>query len=199
MTIPNLITMIRIILTPVFIISLLGEQFLTALIIFLACGVSDGVDGMVARLFKQKSKLGTYLDPLADKMLLVSGYVVLAVIQSLPSWLAVMVLARDFLILVGVLIIYLNRVDLKLRPSIVSKVNTCFQFITVLAVLSQPYLSLRPLFFYFLFYATGLLTVISGLHYIYFWLRFMGESPNGRKNNKGPIAEQAGGIESKGE
>jgi cardiolipin synthase len=194
MTVPNLITIIRIILTPVFIISLLGEQFLTALIIFLACGVSDGIDGMVARLFKQKSRLGTYLDPLADKILLVSAYVVLAVIGSLPSWLAVMVLARDFLILLGVLIIYLNRVDLRLRPSIISKVNTCFQFITVLAVLSQPYLAFRPLFYHFFFYATGLLTIISGLHYIYFWLGFMGESPNGRKNNKGPIADQSLGL-----
>jgi len=189
MTVPNLITIIRIILTPVFIISLMGEQFLTALIIFVACGVSDGIDGMVARLFKQKSRLGTYLDPLADKILLVSSYVVLAVIHSLPSWLAVMVLARDFLILLGVLIISLNRVDLKVKPSIISKVNTCFQFITVLAVLSQPYFAFRPLFYDFLFYATGLLTIISGLHYIYLWLGFMGESPNGRRNNKGGVGD----------
>jgi cardiolipin synthase len=188
MTVPNLITIVRIILTPVFIISLMGEQFLTALVIFLACGVSDGIDGMVARLFKQKSKLGTYMDPLADKILLVSSYVVLGVIRSLPSWLPVMVLARDFLILLGVLIISLNRMDLKLKPSIVSKVNTCFQFITVLAVLSRPYLDFGPVFYNFLFYATGLLTVTSGLHYIYFWMRFMGESPNGRRNSKNSIA-----------
>jgi len=199
MTVPNLITIIRIILTPVFIISLMGEQFLTALIIFLACGVSDGIDGMVARLFKQKSRLGTFLDPLADKILLVSSYVVLAVIRSLPGWLAVMVLARDFLILLGVLIISLNRVDLKVKPSIVSKVNTCFQFITILAVLSQPYLTFRPSLYSFLFYTTGLLTIISGLHYIYLWFGLMGEGPNSRRNNKGEAPDETRGLGPKGE
>jgi cardiolipin synthase len=186
----------RIIFTPVFIIFLLQGEFLWALIIFVACGVSDGIDGMVARLFKQKSRLGTYLDPLADKMLLVSAYVVLAVIHSLPSWLAVMVLARDFLILLGVLIISLNRVDLRVSPSMISKINTCFQFITVLMVLFKPYAPFQPMFYDFFFYATGLLTISSGLHYIYRWFGFMGENANGRRNSKDPAAgsRQARGL-----
>ena len=178
MTIPNLITMVRIVLTPVFIIFLIGEEFRWALVVFIACGVSDGLDGMVARLFNQKSRLGTFLDPLADKMVLASAYVVLAVGAFLPSWLAVMVLARDVLILLGVVVMSLHRVDVKIKPSIISKMTTCLQFATVIFVLSRLFGNLHP----FLFYATALFTVGSGLHYIYTWFGFMGEG--GKANGK---------------
>ncbi len=85
MTVPNLITTIRIILAPVFIIYLINDQFLSALVVFVICVASDGLDGLVARLFNQKSTLGTYLDPLADKILLVSAFITLAVRGYLPS------------------------------------------------------------------------------------------------------------------
>ncbi|MBN1106835.1 MAG: CDP-alcohol phosphatidyltransferase family protein, partial [Deltaproteobacteria bacterium] len=137
MTVPNLITTIRIILTPVFVIYLIQDAFFSALIVFILCGISDGVDGLVARLFNQKSRLGTYMDPLADKIILATGIVVLAVRGFLPSWLAVTVLARDVLILLGVVVMALNRVELKIRPSIISKITTCLQFLTVIAVLSR--------------------------------------------------------------
>lgn len=179
MTIPNLITMIRIVLTPVFIILLMGDEFRWALVVFIACGVSDGVDGMIARLFNQKSRLGTFLDPLADKMVLVSAYVVLAVRSFLPNWLAVMVLARDVLILLGVVIMALHRVDVRIKPSIISKVTTCLQFTTVIFVLSRYYVDVH----FFFFYATALFTVGSGLHYIYTWFGFMGENSS-RSNGK---------------
>lgn len=191
MTVPNMITMTRILLTPVFIIFLLEDEFLWALVIFIACGLSDGLDGMIARLYKQKSRLGAYLDPLADKLVLASAYVVLAVVRSLPSWLAVMVLARDFLILLGVLIISLNRIDLKIRPSILSKINTCFQFTTVLAVLSKPYMTFQPLFYSFLLYVTALLTIASGLHYIHSWFGYMGENWGERKTNGDPASAES--------
>lgn len=181
MTIPNLITMIRIVLTPVFVIFLINEQFGWALVVFVVCGVSDGLDGMVARLFNQKSRLGTFLDPLADKMVLASAYVVLAVRSFLPSWLAVMVLARDVLILTGVVVMSLHRVDVKIRPSVISKMTTCLQFTTVILVLSRLLGDLHPL----LFYATSLFTVGSGLHYIYSWFGFMGEG--GRPNGKNGV------------
>jgi cardiolipin synthase len=88
MTIPNLITVSRIILAPVFVIYLINDRLNSALIVFLICMISDGVDGMVARLFNQKSRLGAYLDPLADKILLVTAFVLLGVRGYLPSWLS---------------------------------------------------------------------------------------------------------------
>ena len=175
MTVPNLITAIRIILAPIFIIYLINEQFLSALIVFLLCVVSDCVDGLVARIFQQKSRLGVYLDPLADKILLVSSFIVLSVEGFLPSWLTVMVISRDVMILLGVFILFLNGLEFNIRPSIISKINTCLQFITVIAVLSKDYLSYSSEFYFYLFCLTALFTISSGLHYMHYWFRVMGE------------------------
>jgi cardiolipin synthase len=182
MTVPNLITTIRIILTPIFVIYLIDDELLSALIVFVLCGVSDGIDGMVARLFNQKSRLGTYLDPLADKIVLVTAYVVLSVRHFLPSWLAVTVLARDVLILLGVVVMALQRVDFNIKPSILSKITTCLQFIT--AVLGRGYLALPPEFHVCLLYMTAAFTIGSGLHYMHYWFRFMGEGTSERKGTK---------------
>jgi cardiolipin synthase len=173
MTIPNFITMVRIILAPVFVIYLISEHLTSALIVFVVCTASDCLDGMVARLFHQKSKLGAYLDPLADKLLLVAAFLVLAAMGNLPVWLTVTVIARDVTILLGVLVMHLNKLELNIRPSILSKINTCFQFITVTAVLSKDLLSLSPTLYSYFYYATALFTIASGLHYIQYGLRIM--------------------------
>ncbi|MBW2609013.1 MAG: CDP-alcohol phosphatidyltransferase family protein [Deltaproteobacteria bacterium] len=178
MTVSNLITSIRIILAPIFIIYLINDQLLSGLVVFVICGVSDGVDGLVARLFKQKSRLGTYLDPLADKIILISAFVVLAVRGLLPSWLTVMVISRDTLILLGVIVIYINNMKLDIKPSLTSKITTCLQFITVIAVLSHGYISFISGFIIYLYYITALFTIISGLHYMHYWFKMMGESPD---------------------
>lgn len=178
MTIPNLITLVRIILAPVFVIYLMNDHLNSALIVFVICTASDGVDGMVARLFNQKSKLGAYLDPLADKLLLVTAFLLLAALGHLPTWLTVAVIARDVTILLGVLVIHLNKLELHIRPTVLSKVNTCFQFITVTAVLSKGFLSFPPALYLYFYYATALFTVASGLHYILYGLRIM--SSNGK-------------------
>jgi cardiolipin synthase len=186
MTVPNLITMIRIILTPVFVIYMIQDEFFSALVVFVLCGVSDGVDGMVARLFNQKSRLGTYLDPLADKIVLASGFVVLSARGFMPPWLAVTVLARDVLILLGVVVMSLNRVEMKIKPSIVSKITTCLQFFTIIAFLSRSYLSVTADFYSIFLYTTAFFTIASGLHYMHSWFRFMGENSVGRKNSTSP-------------
>lgn len=185
MTVPNLITTIRIILTPVFVIYLIQDEFFSALVVFMLCGVSDGVDGMVARLFNQKSRLGTFMDPLADKVVLASGYVVLGVRGFIPAWLAVTVLARDVLIFLGVIMMALNRVDFNIKPSILSKLTTCFQFFSVIAVLSKSYVPLPARTYDYLLYGTGLLTISSGLHYMHYWFRCMGDNNVDRKD--GPV------------
>lgn len=173
MTVPNLITILRIILAPVFVIYLINDQLNAALIVFVVCCVSDGADGFVARFFNQKSKLGAYLDPLADKLLLVTAFIVLSSMGHLPAWLTVTVIARDVMILLGVVTIHLNKMELNIRPSVVSKINTCFQFLTVTAVLCKGVLPLAPALYSFFHYTTALFTVASGLHYIQYGLRVM--------------------------
>jgi cardiolipin synthase len=180
MTVPNLITTIRIILAPVFVIYLINDQFLAALIVFLLCALSDGLDGMVARLMNQRSKLGAYLDPLADKLLLVAAFVTLSVRGYLPAWLTVLVFSRDTIILLGVLVLFLNRMEFTIKPTPVSKVTTWLQFITVLAVLLRAYMPSLTRFCPYIFYLTALLTISSGLHYMYNWFRIIGEGSSER-------------------
>jgi cardiolipin synthase len=175
MTIPNLITTLRIILTPIFIIYLLNEQLLSALVVFVVCGVSDGLDGFLARLLKQKSVLGAYLDPIADKLILVSSFVVLAVMNFIPSWLAVIVITRDVLISLGVIVLLIYRMEIRIRPSILSKITTCLQFVTIIGVLASGYLAFPRQWYSVIFVLTGLFTISSGLHYIHTWFKLIGE------------------------
>jgi len=177
MTIPNLITSIRIILVPIFVIYLINDKILDALVVFVVAGLSDAADGFIARVFDQKSKLGTYLDPLADKILLVTAFVVLAVMDLIPPWLTVVVISRDVLILLGVLILFLNGTDFTVRPSFLSKMTTCIQLGTVFVVLSKGYFHFFSQISGYLFWIAGLLTISSGLHYMRHWFRMMGEGP----------------------
>jgi cardiolipin synthase (CMP-forming) len=191
MTIPNLITAFRIILAPVFVIYLINDRLNSALVVFLVCMISDGIDGMVARLFNQKSRLGAYLDPLADKTLLVTAFVLLGVRGYLPSWLTVTAIARDVMILLGVLVFHLNRLELRIRPSAVSKINTCFQFITLSAVLLKGCVVMPAAIYEALYYTTAALTITSGLHYMLYGLRAMGEG-TGNSMGRGERPEKAG-------
>ncbi len=175
MTIPNLITTLRIILTPIFIIYLLNRQFGAALIMFIACGVSDGLDGFLARVLRQKSTLGSYLDPIADKLILVSTYVVLSFMGSIPIWLAVTILSRDVMISLGVIVLVIYRMDIQIRPSFISKITTCLQFITVISVLAAEYADISETILVWLFPMTAVATITSGLHYIHAWFKMMGE------------------------
>jgi cardiolipin synthase (CMP-forming) len=186
MTIPNLITCLRIILAPVFIIYLIQDQFLPALVVFIVAGITDGADGLIARVFNQKSRIGSFLDPLADKILLVAAFVTLAVRDNVPPWLTVLAISRDILILLGVLILFLSKGDLTIRPSYLSKATTCLQLLTVFVALSGGYAdkvdwSTAHDFFTktspYVFLMTGLLTVMSGLHYMWYWFHAMGEGP----------------------
>lgn len=179
MTVPNLITTLRIILTPIFIIYLLNEQLLSALVVFILCGVSDGLDGFLARLLKQKSMLGTYLDPIADKLILVSTFVVLAFMGFIPSWLSVIVITRDVLISLGILVLFIYRIEIRIHPSILSKVTTCLQFITIIGVLASEYMELSRQVYSVFFLLTGIFTIASGLHYIYTWFKLLNEEDAG--------------------
>lgn len=166
-TIPNLLTIIRILLTPLFVIFLIREHFGLALVVFVAAGVSDGLDGFIARYFNQRTTLGAILDPIADKMLLVAAFISLGVLSVIPNWLTVVVITRDVVILLGVAIFSFQNIDFEINPSIVSKITTVLQVVTVcLALLNfeRPGLAELQMIFYWI---AAFFTTLSGLHYIY--------------------------------
>lgn len=166
-TVPNILTVLRILLTPLFAICLLRKLSAGALLVFVAAAVTDALDGLVARLFRQKTTLGAYLDPVADKLLLATAFVTLAVQNVIPSWLTVIVITRDVVILVGVALISIMRREFKVLPAMTSKVTTVAQLVTVSSVLVWPYLPGISALHQPLFWLTAAMTVISGLQYIY--------------------------------
>ncbi len=177
MTIPNLITVLRIILVPIFVIYMINNNTLASLIVFIIASISDALDGFLARVFHQKSNLGAHLDPLADKMLLMTAYITLAILKMIPSWLAVLAISRDVIILLGVLILYLNRYPVKINPSHLSKATTVMQVATILIVLSHGYLNIEFLRIY-AFWLAALLTIASGLQYIRIGMVILSEGTN---------------------
>lgn len=176
LTIPNLITLARILLTPLFIIFLIQGRYRQALIIFLLAGLSDLADGLVARRWHQKSPLGAYLDPLADKLLMSASFVTLSIARIIPSWLTVVVLSRDVILALGVIIFRLADLPLNISPTRMGKWTTTFQILTILLVLVGKIWPLPRLLFLLLFWLTGGLTVISGVHYVVRGLRLMSQS-----------------------
>jgi cardiolipin synthase (CMP-forming) len=165
MTVANMITVLRVILVPIFVIYMINGRTFASLVIFGIATISDAVDGCIARVFHQKSNLGAHLDPLADKILLSTAYIVLAIFQMIPSWLTVLIISRDVIILLGVLVFYLTHYPVAIHPSIMSKATTCIQLATVLIVLSSGYIDI-PFFDPYMFWLAGLLTIASGLQYI---------------------------------
>ena len=176
MNIPNLLTLFRILLVPIFVILLIYGQTFYAFLAFMIAGVTDALDGFIARVFSQQTVLGAYLDPIADKLLLVTSYIVLAIIGIIPPWLAVLVISRDIFILIGVAVLFLNHKSFEIRPTLLGKVSTFFQLATVVIALSvaQPLLGLQP-FLIWSIYLAAALTLLSGFHYTFLWVRQMGE------------------------
>jgi cardiolipin synthase len=171
--IPNLLTIIRILLTPFFVILLLKDMFGLALTIFTIAGISDALDGFIARYYNQRTTLGAYLDPIADKILLSSAFIGLAVLKIIPSWLAVIVISRDVLIFIGIAVLTLTEKRYKVRPSIISKCTTATQIITVFVTLLHVNITGLITLREFLYWVTAGLTVVSGFHYIYIGMNIL--------------------------
>lgn len=174
LSLPNLVTIARILLVPVTVWLLISEDFLPAVLVFALAGVSDAVDGFLARRFNLQTELGTYLDPLADKALLVSIYVTLSVLHILPAWLTIAVVTRDLLIVSAVILSWLMDRPLIMKPLWISKVNTAWQIIFAGGVLGCLALGIEaqwPIFAGAL--AVGTLTALSGAFYMRNWVRHM--------------------------
>jgi cardiolipin synthase (CMP-forming) len=184
LTIPNFITLARILLTPLFIIFLIQGAYHRALLVFLLAGISDLADGLIARTWSQKSRLGSYLDPLADKVLMAASFVTLSIYREIPSWLTVVVISRDVALAFGVLIFRLADIPLVVRPSLAGKLTTLFQVSTVFLVLIGKIQSIPPLVLPIFFWITGILTTISGIHYLYNGIKMMNMfQGNGSREN----------------
>ncbi len=171
MTIPNAITILRILLVPPFVIYLLRGEYGGALGIFIVAAISDFVDGYVARRFKQRTSIGAFMDPLADKLLAGTAFVLLAVQQIIPDWLAVLVISREVVIVGGLYLLSILGADIRISPSRMGKVNTAVQLTTVCICLLVHTESLPlPLIFHdnlgVLYLITGATTVVSGIQYL---------------------------------
>jgi len=172
LNLPNLITLLRLLLIPVVVICLLEDKFQWALVFFLIAGLSDALDGFLARTLKQKTQLGALLDPIADKLLLDTIYLLGVGRGLFPEWLAVIIISRDVLILLGFLLLSLFKHRLEVHPSLPSKLTTACQIITVVLTLY----GLPPRALHLLFFVTAGLTIFSGLHYLYLGLRAFAEN-----------------------
>ena len=172
-SIPNLITVFRVFLVPVFIMAVFYGRFKIAFLTFLVASVSDALDGYLARRLKQITSIGIILDPIADKALIDSGYILFSFVEKLiPVWLSVTVISRDLLIIFGGwLLSVFGKVD-RIRPSFLGKLTAFLQFITVLAVLIRVnYGIIGTKELYYLFYLTAAFTAGSAVHYTYKGIR----------------------------
>jgi len=160
---------------PFFVIFIINKHFGWALITFVIAGITDGVDGLIARITHQRTELGAYLDPIADKLLLFSAFITLAIIEVIPSWLVVIVITRDVIILVGFLVMFLTNYHPKINPSLLSKMTTVFQILTIVLVLFTGYYPVLKQISMIAIYGTAVMTVLSGAHYIYIGTRILNE------------------------
>ena len=205
LTVPNLLTVFRMVLTPVFVTLLFYQKFELALVVFVAAGVTDGLDGLLARRFDQQSQLGTILDPIADKLMMVSAFIVLSMRsvfpQPIPShlpvpfWVTVAVISRDVFIIVGAAAINIMTGFRGFRPSWLGKLNTTVQIVAITAIMFAASVPRYTGYYLPTVYAAVFgLSVFSGLHYVFFVSKLMNEdrkpaSPDetGRETDTGAI------------
>lgn len=171
----NLLSLARLLSVPVTVWLMLGGEWLYAFVLFVVAGVTDALDGYLARHHNMESELGAFLDPLADKALMISTYVALGIHGDLPVWLVILVVSRDLLIVGGVLLSFAMDLDISIEPLMISKANTVFQVALVAAVLAGlaglpvPREVLAPLGV-----AVALTTAFSGGWYLVNWIRAQG-------------------------
>lgn len=167
---PNLITMSRMALVPVLILVLKDRDYGVALAVFLAAGISDALDGFIAKRFGCVSHLGAVLDPLADKALLVGAYVMLTLLGHVPFWLMLTVAFRDLLIIGGYLVYTSLHGTIRMQPSRLSKFNTLAQLALVVLILAYEAMHWgSPMLIEGLVWLVAVTTVVSGAHYVWLW------------------------------
>ncbi len=171
LNIPNMLTLARIIITPFIVYAIIEHQPALALILMGIAGITDMLDGAIARYFNQRSTVGAYMDPLADKLMLISTIVTLYFIGQLPLFLFLAVVFRDMIIMVGALAYEMVTHKLEMQPSISSKITTFLQIMLVLTVLSElAWQWPGDLVLQSVIWLTFALTCISGIQYMIVWM-----------------------------
>jgi cardiolipin synthase len=172
---PNLITLARILCVPVLVWAIAAHEMLLAFVLFLAAGVSDAVDGFLAKRFGMKSELGAYLDPLADKVLIVSIYVTLGITEAVPRWVVILVVSRDLMIVGAVILSWVVGRPVPVRPLLVSKLNTVAQILFAGIVLGSLGIGFNAGWLLTVsMWLVAALTLLSVAAYVREWVRHMG-------------------------
>jgi cardiolipin synthase len=180
LSIPNLVTVLRILLVPVVVWAIASGRMQLAFLLFFAAAISDAIDGFLAKRFGMKTELGAYLDPLADKVLIVSIYVTLGITGAIPLWIVILVVSRDFMIVGGIMLSWLVDRPVAIRPHLVSKFNTGVQIFLPCLVLAshgfgfqaEPVLTL-------VMALVAVLTLVSVGLYLADWVRHMNRAEPG--------------------
>ena len=166
LNIPNALTILRILLIPVIVGFLVYDHFDFALVALLIAALTDALDGSIARMANQKTEFGAYLDPLADKLLLVTTFLTFSLLDMVPAWSVIVVVSRDMILLTGTLLARLTDTEINVSPSLLGKATTVFQLVYIILVLVFFSYQFDPASLTPLLYAMSILTVASGLHYI---------------------------------
>jgi cardiolipin synthase len=175
LTLANRLTILRILMTPVITILLLYKYMAAAVAVFLLAGITDGLDGFVARRRGQRSALGMVLDPIADKLLLTSSVVVLTILDELPRWFTVIVVSRDVILIGGALILYMFLGKVSMPPSWLGKATTGFQIASVLLGMTDNFLPALRAGVLPVAMLTAALTIGSGLDYVFRGARLLND------------------------
>ena len=186
LTVPNMLTVFRMVLIPVFVTMLFYQRFILALAVFVCAGLTDGLDGLLARRFDQRSQLGTVLDPIADKLMMVTAFIVLSMRgifpQPVPShlpvpfWVTITVISRDVFIIVGAAAINIMTGFRGFRPSWLGKVNTTVQIVAIAAIMFAASFPYYTGYYLPTVYATVFtFAILSGLHYIFYASKLLNE------------------------
>ena len=172
MNLPNIISLGRLLAVPAIVWLILSEEYLLAFALFVGAGISDAVDGFIAKRFNAQTEVGRYLDPIADKVLLVAVYIALGTLGVLPLWLVILVASRDFLIVGGALLSLILDVKIRIQPLFISKINTVLQIgLAALALADLALDGTTGNFAEILIYFVGASTVLSGGSYLVQWAR----------------------------
>lgn len=166
MNLPNYITLARVVLIPFFINLMIYGYYGAALSVFVVACVTDALDGMLARILRQQTELGAFLDPTADKLLIVSAFVTLVLMGMLPVWLVIIVVSRDVILVLGSIVIYFTAEEFKVRPSLIGKATTVLQLVAVTLSLALKSYGVETAWMPLLFWATAGFTVASGIQYV---------------------------------
>ena len=180
MSIPNLITLGRILLVPVVVWAIAAGEMRVAFVLFLAAGISDAVDGFLAKRFGMTTELGAYLDPLADKAMLVSIYVALGITDAIPRWLVILVVSRDIMIVSAVILSWLVDKPVPLKPLLTSKLNTVAQIVLACVIMAALGFDFDAgVVVMVLMALVAALTLLSVAFYVAEWVRHMNRAEIG--------------------